>query len=850
MNPKAKVQKNTWVGLITHPDIISGNLFASDKTITETAVDMMDIDQVSIWRMTVGHDEFVCMDRYNRVTKSHSTGETIPILKYPDYFTAIKTSDLIKSSNVKQDSQTRELNAILWTPLGVKAHLSLPVWVKGSLEGIVHFDQITDQRDWRASDIETAIRISNVVAQAALASTMKRMNYQLEMSEQMALRIAHGDTQTETLQSILDYAVTLLEGDSGMIYSCDPNRQEIRMKAVYAVPTKFTSEVISYNEGIAGLVARTGRPLHIDDFSLWTISDPIYQMSKLYETTVAYPINLGGEIVGVVQVNRQKKENPFDSADIEMLKLVSDHVAVVMEYHHTLRRSRSYDLIQRLITQTSSTTHLDTLAENAITMLNRDMATNAGLIQILDVQATTGMSLNASRILLNELQMENTRLTETMVTFDWQQKDNQRVKLAKAMLDVGIRSSVLTPIKVDNDVVGFIGVGSANPRHWSDDEINVVETTARQLGVASIRLVNVLVNTSLDEIRLRYNVVTGNLNHQQPINETLNNIGNGAVHIFQPNHSVIFLRTTSNRLSCSWSYGMSENYRKLVETHKSDKVSTFLFSSPRLVHFSDIRVSRNIPGINDLNLPEVVRSGAFCPLVYNGQVFSVIGLFFDHVHTFTTTEIRTMEAYANQAAVSLWNSSLFEQLEDNYQGIALMLAKAMDDRDTRMPEYSQKLSKWAQETARALGCSDDELKEIHLAALMHDIGKTVVPDTILKKTGILSKEEKSLLKRIPVEGERILRSIPDLSGVSGIIRNAREHYDGTGYPDGKQGEDIPLGSRILAVADAYGSIIDDRPYQKARTPDEAVKELEQERSKQFDPVIVDAFLSIQPQKVM
>jgi HD-GYP domain-containing protein (c-di-GMP phosphodiesterase class II) len=131
---------------------------------------------------------------------------------------------------------------------------------------------------------------------------------------------------------------------------------------------------------------------------------------------------------------------------------------------------------------------------------------------------------------------------------------------------------------------------------------------------------------------------------------------------------------------------------------------------------------------------------------------------------------------------------------------------------------------------------------------LHDLGKISVPDHILMKPGKLSEEEMEIIKKHPANGAKIIEPIEPLKHARDIIKHHQECFDGTGYPEGLEGENIPLGARIIAVADAFGAMTTDRPYRNALSLEEAVKELKKCSGTQFDPYIVDIFLSILQEK--
>lgn len=140
--------------------------------------------------------------------------------------------------------------------------------------------------------------------------------------------------------------------------------------------------------------------------------------------------------------------------------------------------------------------------------------------------------------------------------------------------------------------------------------------------------------------------------------------------------------------------------------------------------------------------------------------------------------------------------------------------------------------------------SDDEVKNIYWASILHDIGKIGISERILRKKAILSEDDWVLIKMHPTIGSNIVSSIDAYPSLAPTISAHQEKYDGTGYPKGLSGKDIPLGARILGIADAYQAMTEDRYYRQARTHEEAVAELQKVKGKQFDPEVVDVFVSV------
>jgi diguanylate cyclase (GGDEF)-like protein len=173
-----------------------------------------------------------------------------------------------------------------------------------------------------------------------------------------------------------------------------------------------------------------------------------------------------------------------------------------------------------------------------------------------------------------------------------------------------------------------------------------------------------------------------------------------------------------------------------------------------------------------------------------------------------------------------------------------VLLKVLAERSRELEEHISDVAQLAELTAQRLGIPGDALKRIRLAAELHDVGKTAIPDAILNKREKLNDDEWEFIRRHTVIGERIIRAAPSLEPAADLVRSSHERVDGTGYPDRLSGPDIPLGSRIIAVCDAFDAMVSDRPYRVAMSVEEAKAELRRCAGTQFDAEVVEAFLAL------
>ncbi len=185
-----------------------------------------------------------------------------------------------------------------------------------------------------------------------------------------------------------------------------------------------------------------------------------------------------------------------------------------------------------------------------------------------------------------------------------------------------------------------------------------------------------------------------------------------------------------------------------------------------------------------------------------------------------------------------------EDLEHSYDITLEALGDALDLKDSETEGHSKRVTAYTIALARAMGISPAEIKVIARGAFLHDIGKMAIPDDILRKPAALNPDEQEVMREHCTRGFHILRKIPFLSGAAEIVFCHQEHYDGSGYPNGLRGGEIPIGARIFSVADTLDAITSDRPYRKASSFDSARQEILRCSGTQFDPSVVEVFLKI------
>ncbi len=210
---------------------------------------------------------------------------------------------------------------------------------------------------------------------------------------------------------------------------------------------------------------------------------------------------------------------------------------------------------------------------------------------------------------------------------------------------------------------------------------------------------------------------------------------------------------------------------------------------------------------------------------------------------FGDQDLEAVISVANTAAMAIENTRLHQSVSEAYTGTIKALAAAIDAKDPYTRGHSQRVMEYSMLTGGYLSMDRDDMETLEFAAILHDVGKIAVDSEILNKPAALNEAEWERIHEHPVIGANILRSVPFLERASELVLCHHERFNGQGYPNGLKGEDIPLGARIIAVADAFDTMTTDRSYRPAMPVEQAVKELNSCSGGQFCPEAVKGFVS-------
>jgi HD-GYP domain-containing protein (c-di-GMP phosphodiesterase class II) len=233
------------------------------------------------------------------------------------------------------------------------------------------------------------------------------------------------------------------------------------------------------------------------------------------------------------------------------------------------------------------------------------------------------------------------------------------------------------------------------------------------------------------------------------------------------------------------------------------------------------------------------RAGGSAPIRYQGEVRGALTVgTADPDHSFGRHELDALRRLADLGSMALEQATMRTHLELAVGSGVEALTEAIDMRDHYTWQHSKNVMELSAKVGRRLGLDEAALAELAFASRLHDVGKIGVPDAILLKAGTLNDDEWEVMKQYPLRGAEILERVPGLGNVAQIVLCEHEHWDGSGYPQGRAGEDIPLASRIILACDAFDAMTSDRPWRSALKPWAAVRELRAGAGREFDPQVV------------
>jgi PAS domain S-box-containing protein/putative nucleotidyltransferase with HDIG domain len=439
----------------------------------------------------------------------------------------------------------------------------------------------------------------------------------------------------------------------------------------------------------------------------------------------------------------------------------------------------------------------------------------------------------------------------------WAAQHRQAVRVGDLARDAryvevipGLHSGLYIPLQMADHLVGVISVESEKPDAFSEADERFASTLANQAAIAienarlheeTIRQVQQL--QALHAIDL---AISSSFDQQFTLDIVLEH----SMKQLDADAACIFLvQPFQQTLKLVVAKGFYGNAFGVSELKMGNSFAGRAVLERRVIHINNSEQAGETAALAKVWTEEGFQSQHIIPLIAKGEVHGVLIVYFRKPFTPDQAWLNLFETLAGQAAIAIDNTKMFEGLQRANMELAVAYdatiegwSQAMDLRDKETEGHTQRVTRMAVELAKAMGMNEEELVHVRRGALLHDIGKIGVPDPILLKPDKLTDKEWRIMKQHPQFAYDMLSSISYLRRAVEIPYCHHEKWDGSGYPRGLKGEQIPLAARIFAVADVWDAVTSDRPYRKAWSKEEALKYIREQSGKHFDPQVVEVFL--------
>ena len=397
---------------------------------------------------------------------------------------------------------------------------------------------------------------------------------------------------------------------------------------------------------------------------------------------------------------------------------------------------------------------------------------------------------------------------------------------------------LLVPLVSGDRDLGFLLLDEGKSREFSPDQIDLAVASANQAAVALEK--STLLREMENQVKhmAAIGIVARTLSSYLDPAEQLQILLDMATALARADRGVVMLMEDvfgplKVKASVGRPYG-EEGEEALT------RVARWVVDHSEVLH---LERGMEDPRFDDVEMK--VEASITAPLLVRDKVIGVMSVATakpgEH---YSKNDVDMFGNFATQAAVSVENTQLYARLQAAHLGTISSLAAVIEARDPYTIGHSARVTQYAVAIAEVMSLPAEDIEEIRLASLLHDVGKIGVPDKILGKTESLTEEEYSAIKMHPTMSVKIIEPLPHLAKIIPVVYHHHERYDGTGYVEGMAGDKIPLGSRIIAAADAFEAMTSDRPYRQAVSREQAMAALRENAGTQFDPEVVGYFLKL------
>ena len=665
---------------------------------------------------------------------------------------------------------------------------------------------------------------------------------------------------TKLLQLIVDKVKTLLSTPIAVISLYDASRSGLEIVAVSGLEVPPRKR-IRMGEGASGRAAETRQPFIVDRYDLWEGRLPEFK-SYAFTTVMQVPMVYRNELIGVLGVAEVGSVRKFTQLEIRLTKLIAGTTASALrnarlfeETHRRLQELEAIHAVSRALRVAQSVDEmLPVLLEKTMSVVNAIMGSiwlYNPAVDSLHPIVSNGIPPLTIRIKPGEqIFGEVFSSAQAYFTPDWRE-DRLTSNSLRTQIPKGL-SGAFIPIRTTQSTIGVLHVGFYSPHEFPEDQKHLLtaiaeiagnaihraqlhEGTKRQLErLSALHQIDLAITSSLDIDNLL----------QILLDQVVTRLGVDAARVLVANSNQQTLEFAASR-------GLRTDALRNTHLRFGEGYAGQVVLDGGTIYIPDLKM-HHIDHLRSLSFDvEGFVSYLAVPLTAKNQVLGVLEVFHRSPLKYDPEWSDFMEALASQAAIVIGYAQLLEGLQRSnvelnlaYESTLEGWSRALEVRDQETKGHSHRVADMTLRLVMAMRVPEQDLVHIHRGALLHDIGKLGIPDSILLKAGPLNEEEKDVIRKHPTIAFEMLAPIEYLRPALDIPYCHHEKWDGMGYPRGLKGEEIPLPAQIFAVVDVWDALTSDRPYRKAWSEAETLAYIQEQAGKHFDPQVVDAFLSL------
>jgi putative nucleotidyltransferase with HDIG domain len=666
---------------------------------------------------------------------------------------------------------------------------------------------------------------------------------------------------TTLLQLIVDKVMTLLNTSYAAISLYDASHSELEFVAVSGSQIPVGTRIRMREGTVDGCVAENRQPLIVDQYGLWEGRLPEFE-TYAFTTVVQMPIVYRDELIGVLGVAETGATRKFDQTEIRLLKLSAAAAATSIRntrlFEETHRRLQELEAINAVSTALRVAQKFDEmlpgLLEKTMSVVNAIMG-GIWLYETTDNSLHQAVSNGIPPLTIHFEPGEGIFGTvfssaQPYFTDDWREDRLTSISV-RSQIPKGL-SCAFIPIRTAQSVIGVLIIGFHSPHEFLEDQKHLLSTIAEIAGSAIHRMqLHDQTKMQLQQLSALHQIDLA-ITDSPEIGNMLQILLEQVITQLRVDAAcVLVVDPNQQTLEFAASRGFKDD--ALLNTHLrfGEGYAGRAASDGQIIFIPDLKARHT----NYLRSPsfdaESFVSYLAVPLMAKGEVKGVLEIFHRLLLQQDPEWFDFLETLASQAAIMIGYATLLDDLQRS--NIELNLAydstlegwsRALEVRDQETKGHSHRVAEITLRLAKAMGLAEQDLVHVRRGALLHDIGKLGVPDSILLKPGPLNEEERDILRIHPAVAYEILAPIAYLRPALDIPYCHHEKWNGSGYPRGLKGEDIPLAARIFAIVDVWDALTSDRPYRKALSKAETLAYIQEQAGEHFDPQVVDAFFSV------